>query len=67
MEKMILFNSSKRCTCEEALSYEYFDSIRDVNKEKKADVPADFEFEHIEDITIQQLREYFVQEIFKYQ
>lgn len=67
MEKMILFNSSKRCTCEEALSYEYFDSIRDMNKEKKADVPADFEFEHIEDITIQQLREYFMQEIFKYQ
>ncbi|OMJ92347.1 hypothetical protein SteCoe_4899 [Stentor coeruleus] len=66
MEQMILFNITKRCTCEEALKNSYFDTIRDVNKEKQAEVPADFEFEHIADITIKQLRGCFVEEILKY-
>ncbi|OMJ75268.1 hypothetical protein SteCoe_25626 [Stentor coeruleus] len=66
MEKMILFNSMRRCTCEEALSDPYFETIRDRNKEKQAEVPADFEFEHIADITIKQLRGYFVQEILNF-
>ena len=66
MESMIIFNSNKRIDCEMALANPYFDSIRDPNKEKKAEVPADFEFEHIPDITIEQMREYFIQEILKY-
>ena len=66
MEKMILFNAAKRITCEEALSHQYFNCIRDRNKEKLADVPADFEFEHIENISIEALRGYLIQEILKY-
>jgi mitogen-activated protein kinase 1/3 len=66
MEKMIIFNSSKRITCEEALADPYFDAIRDTIKERKAEIPADFEFEHIPDVTIPQLREYFIQEIIRY-
>jgi mitogen-activated protein kinase 1/3 len=66
MESMIIFNSNKRIDCEMALSHPYFDSIRDVNKEKKAEVPADFEFEHIPDITIARMREFFITEILKY-
>ena len=66
MESMIIFNSNRRIDCEMALAHPYFDSIRDLNKEKKAEVPADFEFEHIPDITISQMREYFIQEILKY-
>ena len=66
MEKMILFNAAKRITCEEALSDPYFNSIRDLTKERQADFPADFEFEHIENITIEQLRANLIQEILKY-
>ncbi|CAG9331700.1 unnamed protein product [Blepharisma stoltei] len=66
MENMILFNPRKRTSCIEALRHPYFDSVRDVQKEIDAEVPADFEFEHIENITAQQLREYFIQEIMRY-
>lgn len=66
MEKMIIFNSLNRITCEESLRDPFFDNIRDANKEKQAEVPADFEFEHIADISISQLRQYFIQEIIKY-
>lgn len=66
MEKMILFDSTKRITCQAALADPYFNNIRDANKEKKADVPADFEFEHIENISIGQLRHYFTEEILQY-
>ena len=66
MEKMILFNAAKRITCQEALSDPYFNSIRDLTKERQADLPADFEFEHIENITIEQLRANLIQEILKY-
>lgn len=66
MEQMILFNSTKRISCERALATPYFNSIREANKENKAEVPADFEFEHIENITIPQMRDFFVREILKY-
>lgn len=45
----------------------YFDEVRDPRKEIEAAVPADFEFEYIENITAQQLRYYFVQEILTYE
>ncbi|CAG9312245.1 unnamed protein product [Blepharisma stoltei] len=66
MEHMILFNPRNRISCIEALRNNYFDSVRDVQKEVDAEVPADFEFEHVENITAQQLREYFIQEIMRY-
>ncbi|CAG9331755.1 unnamed protein product [Blepharisma stoltei] len=66
MEQMILFNPRRRISCIEALRNPYFDDIRDQNKEIDAEVPADFEFEHIENITAQQLREFFIQEIMRY-
>ena len=66
MEKMIIFNSSKRINCEEAIRHPFFDNIREPSKERQAEVPAYFEFEDIPEITISQLREYFIQEIHKY-
>lgn len=66
MERMLLFDPRKRISVTEALASPYFDDIRDPSKELDAEVPADFEFEHIEDITAQQLRHYFIEEILKY-
>lgn len=66
MEQMILFNPRRRISCIETLRHPYFDDIRDANKEIDAEVPADFEFEHIENITAQQLRDFFIQEIMRY-
>ena len=66
MEQMIVFNPNKRMSCEEALRHPYFDEVREPSKEALAQVPADFEFERIENITAHQLREYFVEEIMKY-
>lgn len=66
MENMILFNPRNRISCVEALHHPYFEVIKDSSKEIDAEVPADFEFEHIENITSHQLRDYFIQEIMRY-
>jgi len=66
MERMLVFDSRRRITLEEALSNPYFSDIRDLERERNAEVPADFEFEHVEAISLEQLRHYFVQEILKY-
>lgn len=64
---MLVFHPAKRIEVDEALNSPYFADIRDHNKEISANVPADFEFEYIEDITADQLRQYFVSEIRRYQ
>jgi mitogen-activated protein kinase 1/3 len=66
MEKMLLFDPRRRVTLEEGLADSYFDDIRDLERERDAEVPADFEFEHIDGATLEQLRHYFIQEILKY-
>ena len=66
IEGMVIFDPRRRLTLEDALANPYFDEVRDLDRERNAEVPADFEFEHIENATLEQLRHYFVQEILKY-
>jgi len=67
IDRMLQFNPNNRITVNEALANSYFDDIREPEKEINADIPADFEFEYIENITAHQLRSLFVEEIMKYQ
>mmetsp|Transcript_9660 Transcript_9660/g.18901 ORF Transcript_9660/g.18901 Transcript_9660/m.18901 type:complete len:419 (+) Transcript_9660:8077-9333(+) len=66
MDSMLFFKPSIRITFDQALTHPYFDSIRDPSKEMLAEVPLDFEFERIENMTVETLRSLFVQEIMKY-
>lgn len=66
MNAMLHFIPSKRISFEQALQYPYFDEVRVPEKEVDALIPANFEFEDIEDITGEQLRQFFVAEILKY-
>jgi mitogen-activated protein kinase 1/3 len=66
IEKMVVFDPRKRTNFEEALSHPYFEEVRDVSKEQNAEIPADFDFEHVENITLEDLRRLFIQEISKY-
>ena len=66
IERMVVFDPRKRINFEEALSNPYFDEVRDLEKERNAEVPADFAFECVENITLPQLRQCFVEEILKY-
>ena len=66
IEHMVVFDPRKRISFEEALRIPFYEDVRDLTKERNAEVPADFEFEHVENITLEQLRQYFVQEIGKY-
>ena len=66
IERMVVFDPRKRLSFEDALRNPYFDEVRDATKEQHAEVPADFDFEHVENITLEDLRSYFIQEISKY-
>lgn len=66
IEKMVVFDPRKRVNFEEALRNPYFEEVRDLMKEQNAEVPADFDFEHVENVTLDDLRTYFIQEISKY-
>mmetsp|Transcript_935 Transcript_935/g.2207 ORF Transcript_935/g.2207 Transcript_935/m.2207 type:complete len:433 (+) Transcript_935:1665-2963(+) len=66
MNAMLRFVPSQRINFLQALQHPYFDDVREPEKEIDAEVPADFEFENIEDITAEELRQFFVAEIRKY-
>lgn len=65
LENMLKFDPRQRITIEDALAHPYFDSIRDPDKESSFDSVLNLEFES-EDIGIEELRYYMVQEILKY-
>mmetsp|Transcript_20158 Transcript_20158/g.37494 ORF Transcript_20158/g.37494 Transcript_20158/m.37494 type:complete len:422 (-) Transcript_20158:605-1870(-) len=67
MDNMLHFQPAKRINFEQALCHPYFDAIREPEKERTAEVPADFDFERIESISAETLRRLFVEEIMKYQ
>jgi serine/threonine protein kinase len=60
MENMLQFNPDSRITAKEALASPYFDSIRDIEKEQEAVIPLSFEFDEIEDISMDSVRQYFI-------
>ena len=66
IEKMVVFDPRKRINFDEALQGPYFEEVRDLTKEQNAEVPADFDFEHVENISLEDLRGYFIREISKY-
>lgn len=66
MNNMLRFVPSQRVNFAQALVHPFFDDVREPEKEIDAEVPADFEFENIEDITAEELRQYFIAEIRNY-
>jgi serine/threonine protein kinase len=66
MEGMLQFDPSRRLSVKEALSNSYFDTIRDLDKEKDADFNLRHDFEENEDLTCEELRPYFLREILEF-
>jgi mitogen-activated protein kinase 1/3 len=63
LNNTIVFNPAKRLTIEDALKHPLFDKVRDVKKEKSADNSAILNFEKEGELTLERLRELFVEEI----
>ena len=59
VEKVLLFDGSSRLPIEALLNDPYYDDIRDSSRENAAPEIPVMEFEEIEDLTMEQLREYF--------
>lgn len=66
VDQMLRFNSIDRIDTQQILQDPYFASIRDESLEHQADIPVNFEFESIPNITVEQLRQWFLIEIAKY-
>ena len=65
--KMLIFDPAKRIKVGEALEHKFFEDIRDPKKEVEAEFNLEFEFENEENLTIEKLRNYFIQVIRSYQ
>ena len=65
--KMLIFDPAKRIKVNEALEHHFFEDIRDPKKEVEAEFNLEFEFENEENLTIDKLRNYFIQVIRSYQ
>ena len=61
LEETIQFNPASRPTINQLLANKWFDDVREHSKETQADIPPSFEFEDIPDITLEQIRQYFVE------
>jgi mitogen-activated protein kinase 1/3 len=66
LEKMIKFNPGKRITVDQALNHKFFADIKDVKKEIEADFNLEFEFEKDDNLTMEKLRNLFIQVIGSY-
>lgn len=66
MEGMLVFDPRSRITIEEALSNSYFDNVRDLAREQDSSCVIDLEFEGIKDLNPEDLRDHFINEIFRY-
>jgi hypothetical protein len=63
LEQTIKFDPNTRSTIEDILRSPYFDDIREPEKEAPAQIPASFAYEDVEEITMEQIRELFVQQV----
>jgi hypothetical protein len=63
MSHMLQFIPQHRISFTQALQHRYFDRVREPSREVNAEVPADFEFEDVKDITADELRRLFISEI----
>ncbi|MCQ2821482.1 MAG: mitogen-activated protein kinase [archaeon] len=66
LEKMLIFNPSRRIKVDEALEHPFFEEIRDPKKEVEAEFNLEFEFEGEVNLTMEKLRGYFIQVIKSY-
>jgi len=65
LDKLLVFNPSKRLSVDQCLKHPYLAEVRDKSKEIVADstLTFDFEFESEANLTEQRLRELFIEEI----
>jgi serine/threonine protein kinase len=66
MNRMLEFNPEKRITIKEALKTPYFDDVRLHELEKEAEHPAYIKFDDKEEISLEAIKEYFLNEIMKF-
>ena len=57
----MLFNPDKRLSIDEVIDDPYFDDVRDLERQKLEPHFPPMEFEEIEDLSLDQLREYFIE------
>jgi mitogen-activated protein kinase 1/3 len=60
---MLIFNPKKRISIDECLEHPFLSKIRDKSKEKVASGAIHMEFEKEGELTIERLKELFVEEI----
>ncbi|DAZ97023.1 TPA: hypothetical protein N0F65_012892 [Lagenidium giganteum] len=65
LEKMLVFDPSKRISVEQALEHPYLESLHNAEDEPVADRPFSFDFEK-EDLTKTRLQELILEEILKF-
>jgi serine/threonine protein kinase len=64
IDRTLQFNPNKRLTVQEIIDHPYFSDLRDYDKESiHAEIPATFEFEALPDITMDELRYYFIEQV----
>lgn len=63
LEKMLVFNPRKRITIDEALAHPFLKKVRDPSREKVAAGPVKMEFEKEGELTVDRLRQLFIEEM----
>lgn len=63
LEKMLVFSRKKRISIDQLLEHPYFNSVRSAELEILASVPANFEFDRQECLTIDEMKEIFMKHI----
>ena len=66
LDKMLKFDPNKRITVNQALNHPFFSDVKDPKKEVEADFNLEFEFEKDENLTMEKLRNLFIQVINSY-
>jgi len=66
LRKCLQFNPRKRITIDEAITHPYLSKVRDKTKETVSGGPIILDFEKEGDMTVERLRELFIEEIKNY-
>jgi mitogen-activated protein kinase 1/3 len=66
LDKMLMFNPKRRLTVDEALNHDFFEEIRNTGKEIEAEFNLNFEYENDDNLTMDKLRDLFVNVINSY-
>ena len=63
LDRMLVFNRLKRITVDQLLEMPYFFSVRNPELEYLATIPANFEFDMAEEMSIDQMKEIFIKQL----